>query len=137
MPPNGDGVNKILLVGTGGFVGAAARYLVGNWVAQRWGAAFPYGTFVINVTGSFILAFFSTLAIRLGWADGWRLLVAVGFVGAYTTFSTFEYETLKLVVETHRVEAAGVNIVGSVVFGLGAAWLGVVAGDLLLKARGV
>ena len=117
---------NVLLVGVGGFLGAISRYLVGNWAAQRLGVAFPYGTFIINVSGSFILAFFSTLAVRLGWADGWRLVFAVGFVGAYTTFSTFEYETLRLMVDGQRVQLAGVNIVGSVVLGLAAAWLGVV-----------
>lgn len=127
---------NLLLVGIGGFVGAICRYLVSIWVASRLGPGFPYGTFVINVTGSFILAFFATLALRLGWGDGWRLLLAVGFVGAYTTFSTFEYETLRLIVDGRRVEAASVNILGSIVAGLLAAWLGVVAADFLIRLRG-
>jgi CrcB protein len=124
-----------LLVGLGGFIGANIRYIVGNLVGRMLGIGFPYGTFIINITGSFILGLFSTLALRLGWWDGWRLIVAVGFVGAYTTFSTFEYETLRLLVDGQRWEAASMNIVGSVVFGLGAAGLGVVMADVLLRWR--
>src|SRR5579871_2174316 len=84
-------------VGLGGFLGANARYLLGTFISERWGAAFPYGTFVINVTGSFILGFFMAYVQDRQWLEpNIRLLFAVGFVGAYTTFSTFEYETMRL-----------------------------------------
>lgn len=126
---------RCLIVGAGGFLGAIARYLVGGWVQQRWGASFPYGTLVINVSGSFVLGLFATLALRFGWNDEWRLLIAIGLIGAYTTFSTFEYETLRLIAEGRQYGAALLNVFGSVVAGFGAACLGVVAARLLLRGH--
>jgi CrcB protein len=128
-------LSKYLVVGLGGFIGANTRYIVGGWVQQRLGTGFPYGTFVINVSGCFILGLFATLALRFPWSDYWRLLIAIGFVGAYTTFSTFEYETLRLISEGNRLGAAAVNILGSVAAGFFAAYLGVVTARLLLRGR--
>ncbi|HEY3266727.1 MAG TPA: fluoride efflux transporter CrcB [Armatimonadota bacterium] len=128
-------LKRMLVVGAGGFIGANARYWLGGWVQQRFGPAFPYGTFVINVTGCFILGLFATLALSLALRDEWRLFVAIGFVGAYTTFSTFEYETLRMVAEGARWREAMLNIAASVAFGFAAAWLGVVAARLLLRGR--
>ena len=125
-------IYRCALVGVGGFIGAIARYLLGGWVQQKWGAAFPYGTFVINVSGSFLLAFFGTLALRFGWLDSWRLFFAVGFVGSYTTFSTFEYESIQLVAEGGRWSIAGINLAGSVVVGFLAAYVGVVVARILM-----
>ncbi len=127
---------KYLIVGLGGFIGANARYIVGGWVQQKWGPSFPYGTFIINVTGSFILGVFSTLFMRLAWNEQWRLLIAIGFVGAYTTFSTFEYESLQLIVQGSRYRAAAVNLAGSVVAGFFAAYLGVVLARSLFALKG-
>lgn len=126
---------KYLVVGLGGFAGANTRYIVGGWVQQRWGAGFPYGTFVINVTGCFILGLFATLAMRFAWNEHWRLLIAIGFVGAYTTFSTFEYETLRLLIEGTRWKAAAANVLGSAVAGLLAAYLGVVVARVAMRGR--
>ncbi len=123
-----------LTVGLGGFVGANARYLVGRWVAQRWGTEFPYGTFVINIAGCLILGLFATLADRLAWNDYWRFAIAIGFVGAFTTFSTFEYESFRLVADGNFVRAAA-NIVGSVVVGFIAVYVGVVIARLLLRGH--
>ena len=125
---------KYLVVGLGGFIGANARYILGTWVGKQWGTAFPYGTFVINVTGCFILGLFATLALRFAWNDNWRLLIAIGFVGAYTTFSTFEYETLQLVADGSWPRAL-LNILASVILGFGAAYIGVVAARLLVRAH--
>jgi CrcB protein len=127
---------RYLMIGIGGFVGANARYLVAAWAAQRWGTEFPYGTFVINVAGSFVLGLFSTLALNLAWNDSVKLLVAVGFVGAFTTFSTFEVESLNLIAQGRQYSAAAVNLIGSVVLGLAAAFLGVLAGRLLVALPG-
>jgi CrcB protein len=124
---------KYLVVGIGGFIGANARFVVGQWAAQKWGTAFPYGTFLINITGSFILGLFATLTLRFAWSDSWRLLIAIGFVGAYTTFSTFEYETLQLVAQGTWARALG-NILGSVLCGFAAAYVGVVVARLLTHA---
>ena len=79
----------------GGALGSIARYWVGSTVSGRMGAKFPYGTFVINLTACVIIGFTLTfLAKRTGLNPAWRFLVPIGFVGAYSTFSTYEWETL-------------------------------------------
>ncbi len=127
-------MSRYLVVGIGGFIGANARYIVSGWVQQKWGASFPYGTFIINVTGCFILGIFATLTQYFLWHENWRLLVAIGFVGAYTTFSTFEYETLQLVAQGTWPRAA-LNIIGSVLCGFAAAQLGVITARLLTRGH--
>jgi CrcB protein len=116
-------------VGLGGFLGANARYLLGGYISERWGAIFPYGTFVINITGSFILGFFIAYAQERPWvAPGARLLFAVGFVGAYTTFSTFEYETMRLIQEREMLLAM-LNVFGSLLMGAVAVFGGFALGE--------
>ena len=115
-----------VLVGAGGFVGANARYLVARWVGSAVDARFPLGTFLINVSGSFLLGLLGALLAErfVPHADGLRLALGVGFLGAFTTFSTFEYETERLT-EAGTVLWAGVNVVTSVVAGFVAVRLGV------------
>jgi CrcB protein len=113
-----------------------ARYWVSGWAQQKWGPGFPYGTLIINGTGSFVLGLFATLTLRFAWSDNLRLLVAIGFLGAYTTFSTFSYESLQLVSEGRRYGAAAINLAGSVAVGLAAAYAGVVAARLFFALRG-
>ncbi|MBI2302940.1 MAG: fluoride efflux transporter CrcB [Armatimonadetes bacterium] len=116
---------QVWWVGLGGFLGANARYWLGGWIASRWGTAFPWGTFAINVSGSFILGLFATLiAERISAPPQLRLLVAIGFVGAYTTFSTFEYETLGLAAGGSLLRAFA-NAAASLALGFLAVWLGV------------
>lgn len=110
----------LLLVGLGGALGAISRYLVGTAVASRLGTAWPFGTFVINMSGCFLIAFFLTLTTeRVMVADAWRYFFPVGFVGAYTTFSTYEYETLRLVEAGEWVRAL-LYVIASTVVGFGA-----------------
>jgi fluoride exporter len=91
------GWQNIIAVAAGGALGALARYLVGTWAAARWGSAFPWGTLLINVSGSLLLGAFSAwFARRAGLPAELRLFVAVGFCGAYTTFSTFSLDTITL-----------------------------------------
>jgi CrcB protein len=119
----------VLLVALGGGIGSAARYLVGGWFASRFGPAFPYGTFVINVTGSFIIGFFLAFAQeRVSLSPYWRLFFAVGFVGGYTTFSTFEYETIRLL-EGNEVLLSTVYAFGSLFIGGLAAIGGIALGS--------
>lgn len=113
-----------LIIGAGGFVGAITRYVLAVWIGQRWGRSFPLGTFVINVTGSFLIGLFMTLMVeRFTENPQWRLLLIVGFLGAYTTFSTFEYETGTLLKDGEWLYA-GLNVVLSVFAGFIALKLG-------------
>ena len=92
------------------------------------GTRFPYGTFVINISGSFLIGLILTLlAERTHWNPNLRYMIPIGFVGAYTTFSTFEYETLRTV-QDGQIWIAFLNISLSVVIGFAAVWAGVVAG---------
>ncbi len=87
---------KYLILGLGGFIGVNLRYLLQTWAAGRWGPDFPYGTLLINVVGSFLLAVFVTLATtRLIVSPNLRLFVAVGLLGGFTTFSSFTVETFE------------------------------------------
>ena len=124
-------MQKYLLIGLGGFIGANLRYLVQGWAAQRWGSDFPYGTLVANVTGSFILAFFITLATqRFAIAPEWRLFLAIGLVGGYTTFSSFTVETLNLAQAGDWLWSA-LTLFGNVLLGLASAFRGVVLARLI------
>jgi CrcB protein len=89
-----------MVVFVGGGIGSVFRYILAVWIGQKWGRSFPLGTFAINVTGSFLIGFLMTLmAERFVENPQWRLLLVVGGLGGYTTFSTFQYETGKLVMD--------------------------------------
>ncbi len=123
-------------MGLGGFLGANARFLLATWIShQKWASAFPYATFTINISGSFILGFFTALFLRLHWLDQYRLFFAVGFLGAYTTFSTFEYESFQLGVLNGRWGAAALNLCGSLAAGFLAAYLGVAIASRFIAPR--
>ena len=113
---------QILLVALGGALGAVARLLVGALIARRLGVDWPWGTFFINVSGCFVIGIFlPALTERY---EAWRYFLPIGFVGAYTTFSTFEYETLRLV-ESGAWKSAVSYVVGSNLAGFIAVLLGV------------
>ena len=115
---------NILIIGIGGFIGAVVRYLVAVWIGERWGRSFPLGTFIINVSGSFIIGLLMTLMTeRIIENPQWRLFLVVGFLGAYTTFSTFEYETGALLKDGEWLYAS-LNVVFSVFVGFIALKLG-------------
>lgn len=127
---------QYLWIGMGGFLGANARYLVQLWAANRWGADFPYGTMLANVSGSFIIAFFLTLATgRLSISPELRLFVAVGFLGGFTTFSSFSLETFRLF-EQSGWSAASLNFLGNTVLGLIGVVLGIYLAQVLQGAGG-
>lgn len=120
-----DTLIKYLVVAAGSALGGCLRYYLGGSVLARTAAPFPTATFVINVTGSFVIGFFLTLAAeRINISPHLRLAVAVGFVGAYTTFSTFEYETARLI-EEGQLSMALLNVLLSVVVGFVAVFGGI------------
>jgi|SRR5579872_1729712 len=123
-------MNKFLLVAFGGAVGSVVRFWLGGYVNNRYGARFPYGTFVINVTASFLIGLILTvLAAKTSWSPNWRYLISVGFLGGYSTFSTFEWETFR-VFQDGEFLIAGLNVVLSVAVGFVAVWLGYITGKL-------
>jgi CrcB protein len=108
----------------GGGFGALMRYVVGLAIAARIGGRFPLGTLVINVSGSFLIGVLMTLLTeRLQPHPNWRLLLVVGVLGGYTTFSSFEYETFRAVQDGGKWIGL-LNVVGSVVLGYIAVWIG-------------
>jgi CrcB protein len=124
-------MREFLLIGAGAAFGANVRYWLTNYFMQRFGPAFPYGTLFINITGSFLLGFLLVLlANRLVVDPGYRLLLGTGFMGAYTTFSTFSYDTIVLL-ERGDVLPAVINVVTSVLPSLLAAYLGIVLGRVV------
>jgi fluoride exporter len=124
-------MNRYLLIALGAALGANARYLVGVWAGQRLGAGFPYGTLMVNVTGSLVLGFlFATAAGGLAVSAELRLLLGVGFLGAYTTFSSFAVESLTLL-QNGSAWKGMLNILANDLVGLLAALLGVFLARLL------
>ncbi len=124
-------MEKFLVISIGAIFGANARYWVGGWAAERFGAAFPYGTLIINLTGSFVLGLFLTLITERFIVDpNWRLLIAVGFFGSYTTFSTYTYESLNLIL-TGQPWLGLLNLFGSTLLGAAAALGGILLGRAL------
>ena len=121
-----------LLVALGGAGGAMARMAVGNWVKSFAAAGFPWHTFVINITGSLLLGFVATLvgARASASASAINHLVAIGFLGAYTTFSTFELETWTLVNQGRWLTALG-YVLGSVTIGFAGLGAGILLGRLV------
>lgn len=114
----------IWLVGIGGSLGAGARYLLGNLINRRKGYdQFPLGTWVINSTGSFLLGMLAQLHLANDISDWLWYLVGVGFCGAYTTFSTFGYETITLL-QSNKKMLAGIYVLSSVVVSILMAALG-------------
>jgi len=119
---------QYLAVGGAGFLGAISRFFIATLSGRTLGTDFPWGTLIINITGSFILGWFTTVVTsRMIVSDELRLAIGVGFVGAYTTFSTFMWESSALMNQGEWIKA-GLNLIGSLVLGLIAVRLGVYAG---------
>ncbi len=118
----------LVLVGVGGFFGAIARYVVDGFVSQQTGGAFPWGTLVINASGSLVLGFLFALTVERGVLPAEsRAPVMVGFIGAYTTFSTLMLESWRLI-EDGSVVTGVLNLAGSSIIGIVAVLVGLTLG---------
>jgi len=124
-------LQKYLLIAAGGALGSIARYWVGSTIAGRMGSKFPYGTFVINLTACVIIGFSLTyLGKHIELSPAWRFLVPIGFIGAYSTFSTYEWETLSTL-RSGAFALAALYAVGSLIAGLAAVWCGAVLAETI------
>ena len=124
-------LQKYLLIAFGGALGSIARYWVGSTIAGRMGTRFPYGTFVINMTACVLIGFSLTfLARRADMNPAWRFLVPIGFIGAYSTFSTYEWETLSTI-RSGAFLLAALYAVSSLILGLAAVWGGSLIAEIL------
>lgn len=118
-------MQSILVVAIGGALGALSRYGLGFWISSKWNQGFPLGTFIINITGAFLLGFLNILFIeKFAISPLWRLGIGIGFLGAYTTFSTFGYEVIMLL-EGGSLLTAGLYTLLSVIIGFAGVALGV------------
>jgi CrcB protein len=124
-------LQKYLLIAAGGALGSILRYWVGSSVSGRIGTKFPYGTLVINLTACVVIGFTLTyLGKRADLNPAWRFLIPIGFIGAYSTFSTYEWETLSTL-RSGAFFLAALYALGSLIFGLAATWCGAALADLL------
>jgi CrcB protein len=117
-------LDKYIVVLAGAGLGGLARYVAGTWIMAKYGGRFPLGTFVINITGAFLIGVLMTLLTeRFHPHPNWRLFLVVGILGGYTTFSSFEYETYQAVRDGERWLGL-LYVAGSVMLGYLGVWLG-------------
>ncbi|MFA5908887.1 MAG: fluoride efflux transporter CrcB [Vicinamibacterales bacterium] len=114
---------QLLWIVVAGGLGSGSRYLIGTWAVERIGAGFPYGTIIINLTGCFAIGFVMQMASVSAWSPEIRAAVTAGFLGGFTTYSSFNQETLTLFA-SGRPGAAAVNVAITLAGGLAAGWLG-------------
>lgn len=114
----------LLLIGTGSFIGGVSRYLTSMWVQEKFVTPFPYGTLTVNIIGCFIIGLIFGAAERFSVSNEWRLFLATGICGGFTTFSAFSSETLSLL-RTGHYPSAFLYVLLSVVLGLIATFIGI------------
>lgn len=113
----------VILVGIGGLLGSIARYLAAYSITKIIPSAFPYGTFIVNIVGCLIIGAIFGFSERFDWLPEWRLFLATGFCGGFTTFSSFAYENILLLQDKDYLTFASYSIL-SFVLGLAAAFVG-------------
>lgn len=121
---------KVLFIGAGGFFGAISRYWVSGWMYQVMGTRYPVGTLVVNLLGSFLLGVFMAFFQNHIVHPNLRVFITIGLLGAFTTFSTFSYETVVLL-QLGSYASAFMNIVVSVLLGVACAMAGLFVGNLI------
>jgi CrcB protein len=125
-------MQQILFIVIGGSLGALTRYGLSKYISQSIQGIFPWGTLVINLTGSFLIGFFFELFDRAMIPAEWRNIITIGFLGAYTTFSTYSLETLSLL-QTGEIKAGLLNILMSNLLGIGLVFTGMQFSRFLIK----
>jgi fluoride exporter len=118
-------MERLFWICLAGAVGTGSRYLIAVWAAQRLGSAFPYGTLIVNLAGCFVVAALMHAALTLGWSANLRSALTIGFIGGLTTYSSFNYETMRLF-EEGAPASAFLNVALTLVGGFGAGWLGLI-----------
>jgi CrcB protein len=116
-------MERFIWICLAGAAGTGTRYLLALWAAQRFGSAFPFGTLIVNLVGSFAIAAVMHAAVTLTWSPTLRSAITIGFIGGLTTYSSFNYETTRLMEEGATV-AAIVNATATILGALAAGWLG-------------
>ena len=114
---------RLLLVCIGGALGSGARYLTAIWAAAALGPAFPYGTLIVNLAGCFAIAAVMHAALTLAWPPDVRAAITIGFIGGLTTYSSFNYETSRLI-EEGALATAALNAAATIFGAFAAGWLG-------------
>jgi CrcB protein len=118
----------IAAVVAGAGIGGGLRYILSSWIAERWGASFPWATFLVNISGAFLLGVVVGLSVERSLIPpAWRLFLGVGILGGYTTFSTLSYESIALM-QRGLVMQGALNMFGSAVAGLAAVVAGILVG---------
>jgi CrcB protein len=124
-------LQKYLFIALGGALGSMARYWVGSTIGNRMGFRFPYGTLIVNITACLIIGFSLTyMSKRADLNPAWRFLIPIGFIGAYSTFSTYEWETLSEL-RAGAFFLAALYAGGSLILGLAATWAGAALAEVL------
>jgi CrcB protein len=124
-------LTDVAAVVAGAGIGGGLRYALGGWIAERWGASFPWGTFIVNISGAFLLGVVMALSVERGvLPPAWRLFLGVGILGGYTTFSTLSYESLALMQRGLLLQGA-LNMFGSAFVGLVAVFAGILVGRMV------
>lgn len=124
-------MERLLWICLGGAAGSGARYLITLWAAQRFGSSFPHGTLIANLVGCFAIAGVMHTAAVLSWSPTLRSAITVGVIGGLTTYSSFNYETTRLV-EEGATGTAALNALATIVGAFAAGWLGLLSARLLL-----
>jgi CrcB protein len=124
-------MERFLWICAAGAAGTGARYLIALWAAQRFGSSFPFGTLIVNLVGCFAIAVVMHAALTLAWSPTIRSAMAIGFIGGLTTYSSFNYETSRLLEEGAHGHAA-MNAIATIVGSFAAGWLGLVFARQLL-----
>ncbi|HEY0874379.1 MAG TPA: fluoride efflux transporter CrcB [Vicinamibacterales bacterium] len=125
-------MERFIWICLGGAAGSGARYLIALWAAQRFGSTFPFGTLIVNLVGCFAIAGVMHAAAALSWSPTMRSVITIGVIGGFTTYSSFNHETTRLL-EEGAVGPAMLNVATTLLGAFAAGWLGLMSAQLLLR----